>query len=93
MYVLSDCPYIYVGPIIDPRYAGFENIKVALRILATLPVTSCECERSFYALRRLKDYARSTMVSERLNGLALMYIHQEIVPVKLLKNFLLVIAD
>ena len=58
----------------------FKNITVALRILATLPVTSCECERSFSALRRLKDYARSTMVNERLNGLALMYVHKEIVP-------------
>ena len=27
----------------------------------------------------LKDYKRSTMVEERLNGLALMNIHQEIV--------------
>ena len=44
-------------------FAGFENIKVALRILATLPVTSCECERSFSALRRLKYYAKSTMVN------------------------------
>ena len=42
----------------------FENIHVCLRILATLPVTSCECEGSFSALRRLKDYKRSTMLSE-----------------------------
>jgi hypothetical protein len=25
-------------------FPGFKNIKVALRILGTLPVTSCECE-------------------------------------------------
>ena len=58
----------------------FPNIEVALRILATLPVTSCECERSFSALRRLKDYSRSTMLENRLNGLALMYVHKEILP-------------
>ena len=58
----------------------FHNIEVSLRILATLPVTSCECERSFSALRRLKNYNRSTMLSDQLNGLALMNIHQEIVP-------------
>ncbi|XP_057290839.1 52 kDa repressor of the inhibitor of the protein kinase-like [Hydractinia symbiolongicarpus] len=62
------------------KFDGFENIKVALRILATLPVTSCECERSFSSLRRLKDYTRSTMVQDRLNGIALMYIHKEILP-------------
>ena len=62
------------------NYPGFENIQIALRILGTLPVTSCECERSFSAMRRLKDYTRSTMTSDRFNGLAMMYIHQEIVP-------------
>nr|XP_047139004.1 52 kDa repressor of the inhibitor of the protein kinase-like [Hydra vulgaris] len=61
-------------------FPGFENIKIALRILGTLPVTSCECERSFSVMRRLKDYMRTTMSEDRLNGLALMYIHQEIVP-------------
>ena len=62
------------------NFDGFENIKIALRILATLPVTSCECERSISALRMLKTYNRSTMVEDRLNGLALMQIHQEIEP-------------
>ena len=57
------------------NFDGFENIKIALRILATLPVTSCECERSISALRMLKTYNRSTMVEDRLNGLALMQIH------------------
>ena len=45
------------------------------------PVTSSTtCEGSFSAMRRLKTYARNTIVSERLNGIALMYNHQEIVP-------------
>ncbi|XP_065640525.1 52 kDa repressor of the inhibitor of the protein kinase-like [Hydra vulgaris] len=61
-------------------FPGFENIKIALKILGTLPVTSCECERSFSVMRQLKDYMRTTMSEDRLNGLALMYIHQEIVP-------------
>ena len=38
------------------KFSGFQNIKVALRIIGTLPLTSCECERSFFALRRLKTY-------------------------------------
>ena len=61
-------------------FNGFNNIKVSLRILGTSPVTTCTCEQSFSAMRRLKTYTRSTMVSERLNGIALMYVHQEIVP-------------
>ncbi|XP_065668016.1 52 kDa repressor of the inhibitor of the protein kinase-like [Hydra vulgaris] len=61
------------------NFPGFENIKVCLKLLATFPLTSCECERSFSSLRRLKNYMRSTMVQDRLNGLALMNIHTEIV--------------
>ena len=61
-------------------FNSFNNIKVCLRILGTSPVKTCNCERSFPAMRRLRTYARSTMVSERLNGIALMHVHQEIVP-------------
>jgi hypothetical protein len=53
----------------------FSNLLVALRILATIPMTSCECERTFSAMRRLKNYSRSTMTEDRLNGLALLHIH------------------
>ena len=31
-------------------------------------------------MRRLKAHAKGTMVSERLNAIALMHVHQEIVP-------------
>ena len=61
-------------------FEGFENIKVLLHILGTLPITSCECERPILALRSLKNYKCSTMVEECLNGLALMQIHREIPP-------------
>ena len=59
---------------------GFPNILGASHILATIPITSCECERSISTLRRIKTYTRSTMSENRMNGLALMSIHQEIVP-------------
>ena len=61
-------------------FRSFSNIKVCLRILGTLPVTTCTCERSFSSMRRLKTYTRSTMISERLNEIAVMHVHQEIVP-------------
>ena len=61
-------------------FTGFNNVEVCLRILGTSPVKTCTSEWSFAAMKRLKTYARSTMVSERLNGIALMHAHQEIVP-------------
>ena len=62
------------------NFPCFPIIKTALRILGTLPVTSCSCERSFSALRKLKMYNRSTMSNERLSALALLYMHVEIDP-------------
>jgi hypothetical protein len=54
------------------------NIQVLLQLLCTLPVTTTTAERSFSTLRRLKTYLRSTMTEDRLNGLALLHVHQDI---------------
>ena len=45
-------------------FPGFKNIQMAIKILATMPVTSCSCEKSFSAIRRLKNYTRSTMTKD-----------------------------
>jgi hypothetical protein len=56
----------------------FSIIRKLLQIFATIPVTTASPERSFSTLRRLKNYMRSTMGQERLNGLAVLNIHKEI---------------
>ena len=55
----------------------FPNISVLLQIACTLPVTSCECERSASALRRLNKYMRASMGKCRLSNLALLHIHYD----------------
>uniref|UniRef100_A0A8C3FTF5 HAT C-terminal dimerisation domain-containing protein n=1 Tax=Chrysemys picta bellii TaxID=8478 RepID=A0A8C3FTF5_CHRPI len=57
---------------------SFPNIFIALRILLTLPVSVASGERSFSKLKLIKTYLRSTMVQERLVGLATMSIEHEI---------------
>ena len=52
------------------------SIVTALRLLGTIPVTACECERCNSALKRLKTYTRSTMGQERMDSLALSHIHR-----------------
>ena len=59
----------------DPK--TFSNLFVLLKIACTLPVTSCECERSCSVLRRLSNYMRATMGQERLSSLALLHIHYD----------------
>jgi hypothetical protein len=49
-----------------------------LQIFATLHVTTATGEKSFSALKYLKKYLRFTMIEDRLNGLAHLYINRDI---------------
>ena len=69
----------------------YPNINVLLRIMATIPVTSCECERSISLLGRIKTSLRSTMGQDWLNGLAMLHCHQniELMPEEAVQKFAL----
>ena len=58
--------------------ANFPNITALLKLLCTLPVTTCSAERSFSSLKRLKTNLRSTMTTTRLSGLTLLHVHRDI---------------
>ena len=56
----------------------YPTIYVLLKILVTLPLSAASAEKSFSTLRRIKTWLRSSMVENRLVGLALMNIHNDI---------------
>jgi hypothetical protein len=56
----------------------YPNVSVAYRILLTIPVTVASAERSFSKLKLLKNCLRSTMLQDRLNGLATCCIEKDI---------------
>ena len=56
----------------------FPNICIRLKLLATLPSTTCEVKRSISVIRHLKSYVRNTMTQTRLNALALLNVHRDI---------------
>ncbi|XP_052624860.1 uncharacterized protein LOC111905161 [Lactuca sativa] len=56
----------------------FPNASIAYRILLTIPVTVASAEMSFSKLKFVKSYLRSTMTQERLSGLAMISIENEI---------------
>lgn len=66
--------YIYSEKLLDL----YSNLSIALRLLLTLPVSVASGERSFSALKLIKNYMRSTMGQERLTGLALMSIERDV---------------
>jgi hypothetical protein len=56
----------------------YPNVSIAYRILLTIPITVASVERSFSKLKLLKNYLRSTMTQERLNGLATCSIEKDV---------------
>ena len=54
----------------------FPNMYICLRIYLSLLVTNCSGESSFSALKRIKNYLRSTLKDEKLNHLALMHVER-----------------
>ena len=56
----------------------YPNITALVKILCTLPVTTCTAERSFSSLKRSKTPFRSTMTNTRLTGLSLLHVHRDI---------------
>ena len=56
----------------------YPNASIAYRILLTILVTVALAERSFSKLKLLKNCLRSTMLQERLNGLAMCSIEKDI---------------
>ena len=55
----------------------FSTASIAYKILLTVPVIVASAKRSFSKLKLLKSYLRSTMLQERLNGLALILIKSD----------------
>jgi hypothetical protein len=54
----------------------FDQLEQLVRLLLVIPASSCEAERSFSSLRRLKAYLQSSMLQERLTHCAILHIHQ-----------------
>lgn len=69
----------------------FPIIKVMLRIIATLPVSTATAERSFSTLKRIKSYIRNSTCENRLNGLAMMSVHRDVLinPIDVVQRFAL----
>ncbi|KAF7650104.1 hypothetical protein LDENG_00131290 [Lucifuga dentata] len=54
----------------------FPTLRALFQVAVTIPVSSCSCERSLSALRRLHTWLRNTMDQDRLNHLAVMSIEK-----------------
>ena len=55
----------------------FSQVEMLLRLIHVIPLISCEAERYFSALRRLKTWLRSAMSQKRLNNIAVCHVHHD----------------
>lgn len=53
---------------------AFPNLLKAIRIAVTIDVSSAHSERSFSTLKRVKNYLRTTMGSQRITDLCILSI-------------------
>jgi hypothetical protein len=56
----------------------FPQLNILFKIVLSLPATTATSERTFSALRRIKDYLRNRTCDERLSSLTLISIEKEI---------------
>ena len=74
---LSEIPNKIIDALKACNSLLFPNLLILLQLALTLPITSCESERSFSQLKLIKTSHRSTMSDHRLSGLALMKINRD----------------
>ncbi|KAG6920443.1 hypothetical protein G0U57_019127, partial [Chelydra serpentina] len=72
--VMDIVQFIHTSKLVDI----YPNVYIATPILLTIPVSVASGERSFSKLKLIKNDLRSTMSQERLTGLAILAIEQDI---------------
>lgn len=56
----------------------FPNLYILLQIALTLPISSATCERSFSAMKRIRNWLRTTMLQDRFSSLSLLAIEKDV---------------
>ena len=57
----------------------FSEVLKLCQIIVTMPMSSAEAERSFSSLKRIKNFLRNTMGTDRLNSLAMLSMEKKFV--------------
>ena len=57
----------------------FSETVLLLKAIITIPMTSCEAERCFSTLKRVKTFLRNTMSEDRLNALAMLSMEKNLI--------------
>ncbi|KAF0708121.1 Uncharacterized protein FWK35_00037310 [Aphis craccivora] len=56
----------------------YPNLFKLVLLALTIPISSASCERSFSAMRRIKNWLRTSMEQDRITNLSVIYIERSI---------------
>lgn len=56
----------------------YPNLYKLLSVSLAIPISSSTCERSFSAMRRIKNWLRTSMSQDRFSNSSLIYIEKDI---------------
>lgn len=56
----------------------FSQVIVLVSSVLVMPATNAASERSFFSLRRVKSYLKSTITQSRLNSIMLLHVHKDL---------------
>ena len=62
---------------IEPHKRVLSVMNKILHISVTIPVTSAQAERSFSAMKRIKNFLRSTMGNTRLSDIGVLNVNAQ----------------
>ena len=66
----------------------FSEVATLMQLVLVLPATNASSERSFSAMRRVKNYFHSTMGQQRFNHLIILHVHKAITDgLDIIQNF------
>lgn len=56
----------------------YPNLYKLLSLSLTIPISSATCERSFSAMRKIKNWLRTSMNQDRFTNLSIIYIERDL---------------
>ena len=74
---IDQCRIVFKSLVPEVK-ALFPQVETLLRLVLVSPASSCEAERSFSVLRRIKTWLRSSMTQKRLENVMLCHVHRDI---------------
>uniref|UniRef100_A0A1X7VUB1 HAT C-terminal dimerisation domain-containing protein n=1 Tax=Amphimedon queenslandica TaxID=400682 RepID=A0A1X7VUB1_AMPQE len=63
---------------INPLQLAFPTLRKLLRIALTIAVSTAQFERSFSALKRIKNYLKTSMAEQRLTDMSILSIEKDL---------------